>query len=63
MNGKLYFNKGTRQVERIVEVQGKNLIWTSRHKHEAKAYPKSNFRKATKEEVENYLKEAEVIKV
>lgn len=56
-SGKLYFNTHTKQVERIVDVQGK-IVWTSRHKAEIKGYSKSNFRLAVQAEVDNYLTEA-----
>lgn len=56
--GKLYFNVGTKQVERVVTVIDGKLIWTARHKQEAKPYGRSNFRKATDAEVTNYLQEA-----
>jgi len=55
--GQLYYNIAARQVQRIVEVQGR-LIWTAVHKGEAKAYGKSSFRTATKDEVEAYLGKA-----
>ena len=60
--GKLYVNVHTKQVERVIDVQG-NLVWTSRHKQEAKAYGRTNFRKATDAEVKNYLDEATNAKV
>lgn len=54
--GKLFVNVHTKQVERIVSIQN-GLIWTSRHKQEAKPYGRTNFRKATDAEVKNYLAE------
>lgn len=54
--GQLYFNVYTNLVERVIIVQERNLVWTTYHKRPAVAYSRSNFRKATKEEVENYLK-------
>jgi len=56
--GKLYFNVTTKQVERVLTVQDGSLIWTSRHKQEAKPYSKSTFRIATTVEVDSYLAEA-----
>ncbi len=56
--GKLYFNQTTKQVERVLTILDGALIWTSRHKQEAKPYGKSTFRLATDAEVQNYLAEA-----
>ncbi len=56
--GKLYFNVATTQVERVLLVQEGRLIWTSRHKQQARPYGRTSFRLATNEEVNNYLREA-----
>lgn len=51
----LYVNTTTNQVERVLTVQDGVLVWSSHHKQEAKAYPKSAFRLATQLEVNSYL--------
>jgi len=53
--GSLYFNTTTQLVERVITIQDTSLIWSSNHKWEAKAYPKTAFRIATKDEVDDYL--------
>lgn len=58
---KLYFNLTTKQVERVLTVQDGALVWTSRHKQEAKPYSKSTFRLASADEVKNYLAEAQSV--
>lgn len=57
--GSIYFNKTTSQVERVITIQDGSLVWSSRHKQEAKPYPKSAFRIANQVEVQNYLAEAQ----
>lgn len=59
--GSLYYNFGDCTVCRIIEVVGR-LIYASWHKGPATPYGVSSFRKATKEEIDNYLKEAEELK-
>ena len=54
----LYFNLTTGYVERVITIQDKTLIWTSKHKEMARPYPRSAFRIATKEEVNKYLEAA-----
>ena len=56
--GSLYFNTTTSQVERVIAVVDGSLIWASRHKQEAKAFPRSAFRLANQVEVDNYFNEA-----
>ena len=56
--GSLYYNFGDFTVCRIIEVVGR-LIYASWHKGPATPYGVSSFRKATKEEIDNYLKESE----
>lgn len=54
--GALYFNTSTSQIERAITVVDYSLVWVSHHKGEAKPFPRSAFRMATKQEVELYLK-------
>jgi hypothetical protein len=56
--GSLYFNTTTAQVERVIAVVDGSLIWASRHKQEAKPFPRSAFRLANQVEVDNYFNEA-----
>ncbi len=60
--GSVYFNTTTNQVERVITVVDGSLVWTSRHKQEAKPYPKGAFRIANQVEVQNYLAEAQAVK-
>lgn len=55
--GSLYYNFGECLVMRVVEVIGR-LIYVSYHKGYATPYGISSFRKATKEEVDEYLEES-----
>ena len=59
--GSLYFNLVYQVVERVIDVQGR-LVYTSYHKMECNPFSVNSFRKATQEEVDNYLKESEEIK-
>lgn len=59
--GSLYFNLPYQVVERVVDIQGR-LVYSSYHKMECAPYGVSSFRKATQEEIDNYLKEVEEIK-
>lgn len=58
--GSVYFNTTSNQVERVITVIDGSLVWTSRHKQEAKPYPRHAFRIANQVEVQNYLAEANV---
>lgn len=59
--GSLYYNLVYQVVERVIDVQGR-LVYTSYHKMECNPFSVNSFRKATQEEVDNYLKESEEIK-
>ena len=59
--GSLYYNLAYQVVERVIDVQGR-LVYTSYHKMECNPFSVNSFRKATQEEVDNYLKESEEIK-
>ena len=59
--GALYFNTSTSQIERAITVVDYSLVWVSHHKGEAKPFPRSAFRMATKQEVELYLKPEKVV--
>jgi hypothetical protein len=56
--GSLYFNTTTKQVERVITIQDVSLVWSSKHKQEVKAFPRSAFRIATTDEVKAYLSDA-----
>jgi len=56
--GSLYYCLNDESVVRVVDVQGR-LVYCSYHKGVAEPYGVSSLRKATKQEVEDYLRDAE----
>lgn len=57
-NGQLWFNTQTRRVERVTAT-GPRVCATSFHREDLMGWPNSYLRRATKEEVEQYLEEVE----
>lgn len=54
-NGSLYFNKVAQRVERVVGVVSKVRVLTYHHKQDEKSVQVKHLRKATKQEVGDYL--------
>lgn len=57
-NGQLWFNTQTRRVERVIAT-GPRVCATSFHREDLIGWPNSYMRRATKEEVLQYLEEVE----
>ena len=55
-NGQLWFNTQTRRVERVIAT-GPRVCATSFHREDLIGWPNSYMRRATKEEVLQYLEE------
>lgn len=55
-NGQLWFNTQTRRVERVTAA-GPRVCATSFHREDLMGWPNSYLRRATKEEVKQYLEE------
>ena len=54
-NGSLYYNKITEKVERMVGQVSKVRVLTYHHKEDEKSVQVKHLRKATKQEVDDYL--------
>ena len=57
-NGQLWFNTQTRRVERVIAT-GPRVCATSFHREDLMGWPNSYMRRATEEEVLQYLEEVE----
>ena len=57
-NGQLWYNTQTRRVERVIAT-GPRVCATSFHREDLIGWPNSYMRRATKEEVLQYLEEVE----
>ena len=61
-NGSLYFNSVLGRVERAIGKLNSARVWTNRHENEATAVREKNLRKATRNEVDEYINESELLK-
>ena len=61
-NGSLYFNSVLGRVERAIGKLNSARVWTNRHENAATAVRVKNLRKATGDEVGEYINESEMLK-
>ena len=61
-NGSLYFNTALEQVERALGKVNSSRILTARHENQVKATRVANLRRASNDEVENYINESDKLK-
>ena len=61
-NGSLYFNSVLGRVERAIGKLNSARVWTNRHENAATAVRVKNLRKATRNEVDEYINESELLK-
>ena len=61
-NGSLYFNSVLGRVERAIGKLNSARVWTNRHENAATAVRVKNLRKATSNEVGDYISESELLK-
>ena len=61
-NGSLYFNSTLGRVERAIGKLNSARVWTTRHENAATAVRVKNLRKATSNEVDEYINESELLK-
>jgi len=57
-NGSLYFNEGTRKVERVLGPINSQRVWTKRHRSKAQDVQTKQLRLADDKEVDSYVKES-----
>jgi|TARA_Y100000310_G_scaffold103764_1_gene102136 uncharacterized DUF497 family protein len=61
-NGSLYFNTALEQVERALGKVNSSRILTARHENQVKATRVANLRRASRDEVKNYIDESDKLK-